>query len=192
MENIEERNQVTTAAAAAAKTITITTISYQKKREKNVHIRRNRERKNAAANERRNWEDNFLRLQIKNETKTQLKMTHRTSNNRSNNKQTNNCNKLLQFECNNFEFHRNGACAFYGCSSRMFICRISNGCIAWAAIQCKCTCTTADKTRCEKNLVKAKWRWLTIKTTDASRFSHLSSASQRWSNMRMRKCLPMR
>lgn len=88
MENIEERNQVTTAAAAAAKTITITTISYQKKREKNVHIRRNRE-KNAAANERRNWEDNFLRLQIKNETKTQLKMTHRNYIEQSKQQQTN-------------------------------------------------------------------------------------------------------
>lgn len=80
MENIEERNQVTTAAAAAAKTITITTISYQKKREKNVHIRRNRE-KNAAANERRNWEDNFLRLQIKrdkNSIENDTQKLHRT------------------------------------------------------------------------------------------------------------------
>lgn len=192
MENIEERNQVTTATAAAAKTITITTISYQKKREKNVHIRRNREKKC-----RSKWKAKLGRQfsPLTNKTRQKLNWkwhTEITSNNRSNNKQTNNCNKLLQFECNNFEFHRNGACAFYGCSSRMFICRISNGCIAWAAIQCKCTCTTADKTRCEKNLVKAKWRWLTIKTTDASRFSHLSSASQRWSNMRMRKCLPMR
>lgn len=46
-----------------------------------MHIRRNRERKNAAANERRNWEDNFLRLQIKrdkNSIENDTQKLHRT------------------------------------------------------------------------------------------------------------------